>query len=203
MKISIISASQRPDSQSRKVAEYIQKEISKKEAVTEVFWKDLIDSGLPFFDDTLEENPAQQELWNPIAKELAESNAFVFITPEWNGMASPMLKNFFMYVDMELAQKPALLVSVTAGMTNGAYPIAELRASSYKNNYVCYIPNHVIVRKVGDCFLDEVVNPENKSDVIARNRIDYSLDVLVLYGKALSDMRKNTAIDWNQFDSGM
>jgi len=207
MNISIISGSQRAGSESRRVAEYIRAELGKKEGlgaeVSQVFLKDLYETALPFFDDTLEENEAQQALWKPVAEELSQSDAFVFITPEWNGMASPALKNLLLYVDMELAHKPALLVSVTSGMFNGAYPIAELRANSSKNTYVNYIPNHVIVRNAEKCFVGEAAAEDNKSDQVARKRLNFSLRSLLLYAKALGEMRKTSTIDWEEFANGM
>jgi NAD(P)H-dependent FMN reductase len=205
MKITIISSSQRSKSESRRVGEYIKKVLANKvlSLSGEIIHIDLVDLKLPFFDATLEENEELQKIWNPISKILNESDGFVFITPEWNGMASPILKNLFMFIDEEIAHKPALLVSVSAGLGGGAYPIAELRGNTSKNNYVCYIPNHVIVRNVNECLVDEVINKDNKSDVVARDRIDFSLDTLIAYAKALKNMRTSEKIDWFKFSSGM
>jgi len=56
-------------------------------------------------------------------------------------MAPAGLKNFFLYAgNTALAHKPAYLVGISASR-GGSYPIAELRMSSYKNSYLCYIPN--------------------------------------------------------------
>ena len=63
-------------------------------------------------------------------------------------MAPAAIKNFFLCVGMpELAHKPALACAVSAG-EGGAYVIAELRMSSYKNNRVCWLPEHLIARSV-------------------------------------------------------
>ncbi|MDB5258974.1 MAG: NADPH-dependent reductase [Candidatus Taylorbacteria bacterium] len=205
MNLTIISSSQRPNSESKRVGAYMLKEITKKIAAAggAASHIDLLDLGLPFFDDTLETNTAQQSLWNPISEKLAASDGFVFITPEWNGMASPMLKNFLMFVGKELANKPVLLTAVSSGMGGGAYPIAEIRGHTAKNSFACYIPNHVIIRNVNQCLVDETLKPENKSDSVARERIDFSLDTLIAYTKALKTMRSTEQTEWTRFDTGM
>ena len=74
------------------------------------------------------------------------------MTPEWNGMATPAIKNFFLYFSSSvLFHKPALIVTVSAGH-GGAYPVIELRSSGYKNTKLCYIPEHVIIREAANVF---------------------------------------------------
>jgi len=47
----------------------------------------------------------------------------------------------------ELGHKPALIVAVSSG-DGGAYPVSELRMSSYKNNRLCYIPEQVALKSM-------------------------------------------------------
>ena len=116
-------------------------------------------------------------------------------------MACPAIKNFFIYASKaELAHKPGLLVGVSSGI-GGAYPIAELRASSYKNCRLCYLPEHLIVRQV-----EKVLNgPQavDEADERIRGRIDYALDVLVRYGHALQPVREAISFDNPAFANGM
>ena len=80
---------------------------------------------------------------------VAEFDELVVMSPEWSGMVPAGLKNFFLLCGADhLAHKPGLIVGVSASL-GGSYPIAELRTSSYKNTRLCYIPDHVIVRNVG------------------------------------------------------
>ena len=46
----------------------------------------------------------------------------------------------------EFAHKPGLIVSISSG-NGGAYPISELRSSSYKNSHILWIPENIIIRK--------------------------------------------------------
>lgn len=97
-------------------------------------------------------------------------------------MACPALKNLFLYAGRrELAQKPALLVAVSGGQ-GGAYPIAEMRASSYKNCRLCYLPEHLIIRQV-ESVMGETLGEEDDRRI--RARADWSLELLLDYASAM------------------
>jgi hypothetical protein len=119
---------------------------------------------------------------------------------EWHGLPGPALKNFFLYAGLsELGHKPALLVGVSAGL-GGAYPITELRSSSYKNSRILYLPEQLIVRNVESMFNTEF--PSDESDVRIRARADWTLQILCQYDDALRTMR--TAIKHPpEFSTGM
>ena len=83
---------------------------------------------------------------NRVREQAGRADAFVCVIPEYSGMAAPAFKNIILMMsDEHMGHKPALLVGVSAGM-GGAYPIAELRMSSYKNTRLLWIPENVIVR---------------------------------------------------------
>ena len=201
MKITLVSSSMRKESQSNKIGSTI-KEVLDDRSLDSVHL-DLVNYHLPFFNADIENYKQIELVWKQISDHLANSDAFVFITPEWNGMASPLLKNFFMYVDKELAHKPALLVSVSSSATNGAYPIAELRSSSFKNNHVVFIPHHVIVRNVNAVCNFDTPDKENKDDIFIHEKINHSLDELINYAYYLSKMRSEKLFDLEKFPYGM
>ena len=99
-----------------------------------------------------------------------------------------------------MAHKPVLLVTVSAGM-GGAYPISELRASGYKNTYISYLPEHIIVRHAEKMLNDGPPADENETRM--RERIDHMLKLLKVYGKAYKGIRENTEVDVLQYPSGM
>ena len=116
-------------------------------------------------------------------------------------MVPAKLKNFFLLPNtISMAHKPALIVSVSEGF-GGSYPINELRISSYKNTHICYIPQHIIIRKVKLC-LNEEETADNDFDKLIRPRIDYSIQLLGHYCKAFISLRK-TDFNFNQFPFGM
>ena len=102
----------------------------------------------------------------------------------------------------ELAHKPALACAISAG-DGGAYVISELRMSGYKNNRLCWIPEHLIARRV-----NEICNPEDHKNNLERHRTfegraKYTLGLLISYGNSLKDIRSSGIIDHEAFPNGM
>lgn len=93
-----------------------------------------------------------------------------------------------------------MLGGISSGI-GGAYPISELRASSYKNCRLCYIPEHLIVRNV-----EKVLNmpePVSEDDRRIRARMDYNLDILLRYAQALKPLRDQIDMSNPDFTNGM
>ncbi len=204
MKYCIIVGSHRKDSESLKVAMYIEKKLKKNNQKDTVDIFDLAQIELPFWDMPMwtADSPMRKD-WVPYAKRLANAEAYIVIAPEWGGMVPAKLKNLFLLADRhEFAQKPALIVSVSSG-ENGAYPVAELRMSSYKNNYICYIPSHIIVRDAPDVLNDQKKGKSGSHDAYIKRRISYELAVLAEYAKALKKVRSSGVFDYVQFPYGM
>lgn len=204
MKITIISGSHRQPSQSMKVAQTIEKTLLDEKICDETWICELGGNPLPLWDESIwEGNPEWQERLAPISKQLAESDAFVVIAPEYHGQVPAGLKNFFlMWGKGELANKPALLVAVSSGV-GGSYPIAELRMSSYKNNRICYIPEQLIIRNVEKVLNDDPAQNIAEEDSYFRQRIPFALHLLGEYSKALQLVRSSEASDYSAFKNGM
>ena len=204
MKISIISGSHRNPSQSEKVARYIDSAIRRGQPETDTWLFTLADNPLPLWDQSVWEN---DDAWNerlaPLKEQLASSDGFVIVSPEWHGQVPAGLKNFFLLFNrFELGHKPALIVAVSSGI-GGAYPVAELRMSSYKNNRICYIPEQIIVRNVEKVLNENDADNEQVEDGYFRERIDWALDMLRGYAVALKGMRETTRIHHDKFGNGM
>jgi NAD(P)H-dependent FMN reductase len=125
------------------------------------------------------------------------------VTPEWHGQVPAGLKNFFLLFNrFELGHKPALIVAVSSA-DGGAYPVAELRMSSYKNNRICYIPEQVIVRNVEKVLNADAADNDAGADAYFRERISWALEVLAGYVGALKPMREQCRIHHDKFGNGM
>lgn len=195
--IALIAGSSRTGSQSAKVARYLRQRLIDL-GLTSPERSGLIDLGerpLPLW-------PADDKgPWADYQQQLAAADALVVIAPEWNGMACPAVKNFFLYTSKaELAHKPALLVGVSSGV-GGAYPISELRASGYKNCRIAYLPEHLIVRHV-EAVLNEG-EAAGEGDLRIRRRADYALDILSKYAEALKPVRAAIDLTDPAFTNGM
>jgi len=203
MKISIISGSHRKNSQSLKVAKFVQRTLEAG-LCDETFLLSLGDDPLPLWDQGVWDGDAQwQERLTPIKEQLASSDGVVIISPEYHGQVPAGLKNFFLlFGKAELGHKPGLIVSVSSG-DGGSYPVAELRMSSYKNSRLCYIPDHVIVRKVETALNDKTENNDQRSDPYYRERLQWSLNILKEYAVALKSVRASGATDSDKFKNGM
>lgn len=202
MKISVIAGSHRPGSQSKKVADWIAARLKQREVVVNEP-VDLGTSPLPFWDETaFTADPSPLNLaWQPISEELAACDGVVVVAPEWHGMAPPALKNLLLLCKTELAHKPGLIVGVS-GSLGGTYPVVELRLTGFKNNRICWIPDHVILRNVSK-ILNETAAEDEAADATAKGRLDHSLGILVEYAKALRGVRASGAFDAKAYPFGM
>jgi len=203
MKICIISGSHRNDSQSSKVARHYQKTLLNG-ICDEAPIIDLANNPLPLWDQGIWDG---DEKWNtllaPYRETLSSSDGFVVITPEWHGQVPAGLKNFFLiFGKNELAHKPAKIVSVSAA-DGGAYPVAELRMSSYKNSRLCYIPEHVIIRNVEKVLNENAADNNADADAYFKERIEWSLNILKQYVIALKLVRDSGATATEKFGNGM
>ena len=202
MKIGIICGSHREPSQSGKVALYLQQQLEAKKMDSWLF--KLAGNPLPLWDEGIwNDDPEWKALLEPLKKELAACDGFIVIAPEYHGQVPSGLKNFFLlFSRFELGHKPALIVGVSSG-DGGAYPVAELRMSSYKNNRICYMPDHLILRHVESILNDKPMENDESADSYFRERIDWSLDLLKGYARALKEMRQTTHVLHEKFRNGM
>jgi len=203
VKIAIISGSHRNPSQSEKVARHVEKTLQQEHGV-DTWLYTLADNPLPLWDQTIwEDNPEWKDRLAPIRQQLASSDGFVIVSPEWHGQVPAGLKNFFLLFNrFELGHKPAMIVAVSSG-DGGAYPVAELRMSSYKNNRICYIPEQVIVRNVENVLNGKAEDNDQEADGYFRERINWSLGILKAYAKAMKPMRDSVHVHHDKFGNGM
>ncbi|MCI0506420.1 MAG: NAD(P)H-dependent oxidoreductase [Gammaproteobacteria bacterium] len=203
MKLSVISGSHRDNAQSLKVATVIKNYLDA--GICDESWLfSLSGNPLPLWDQGVwDGDPEWKALLTPIRQQLASSDGFVVISPEWHGQVPAGLKNFFLLFGRnELGHKPALIVSVSNG-DGGAYPVAELRMSSYKNSRICYIPEQVIVRKVEKVLNENPADNDERSDTYYRERLQWALKILKEYALALKQVRESGVTGSDKFKNGM
>ncbi|MEH6524934.1 MAG: NAD(P)H-dependent oxidoreductase [Sneathiella sp.] len=187
-KIGIIIGSNRENSQSGRISNYIHSLLGKFQAEVSVEIFSLQEMKLPLWtEEKWQPDSNLVDLWKPYSTRLKKCEGFIVISPEWAGMAPPHLKNFLLMCDDgELAHKPGFLVGVSSGL-GGAYPIAELRMSGYKNNFLWWMPDHVLLRHVKDLFVEETPTDLDKS---LSDRLNYSLEFLVETAVAMKPVRE-------------
>lgn len=128
MKLQVIIGSTRPGRVSDRIAKWVEDE-AKNLPNTKVEILDLTDFELPFLDEPISPQYNPERKPNEKAKKwldkLAEGDAYVLITPEYNRSYSAVLKNALDYVDFQFKQKPVAIVA--HGSTGGAQAVAHLR----------------------------------------------------------------------------
>ena len=131
LNFAIVAGSSRSNSQSGKVARFLRQRLIDL-GHTQAEHSSVIDLGqapLPLWP-TDDSGP-----WAGYAEQLTRADAVLIVAPEWNGMACPAIKNFFIYASKaELAHKPGLLVGVSAGV-GGAYPIRDRKSTRLNSSH--------------------------------------------------------------------
>tara|TARA_B100000242_G_scaffold264484_1_gene212043 strand:- start:30 stop:629 length:600 start_codon:yes stop_codon:yes gene_type:complete len=199
MKLSIISTSHQKNSESKRVADILKKYIYDIDKTIEFYILDMFKSEIPLWTSEKSQNAQFWEnSYKKISKELDTSDGFLMVVPEYGGMSAPNSKNFFLlFNNGELFHKPGLIVSISSG-NGGAYPISELRSSSYKNSHIMWIPENIIIRNV------EQFSPGNHGPLIPNwmdNRINYTCKLLIKYAEFLKPIQN--FINRKDFGNGM
>ena len=202
MQIVIIVGSHRKDSQSAKVAHFLASQLMSL-GEHSCWICDLGKEPLPLWDEEIGSDAPQWSGLETLTENIDAADAFIMIAPEWHGMVPAALKNFFLVCGgASFAHKPALPVGVSVG-PGGTYPINELRTSSYKNNRLCYLPEHLIVR---NCMVvmndDSSENDEGEHSYISERSL-YCMKQLIAYADALAQVRASGAADLTPYPNGM
>lgn len=127
--ISVIVGSTRESRFSEKPAKWIADHLKKRTGV-EVRLLDLREFPLPFFDQAVPpampgRAPYENEIVKKWTAEIAQSDGFIFVTPEYNYGPSAVLKNAIDWVYPEWNRKAAAFVSY--GSAAGVRSVQQLR----------------------------------------------------------------------------
>ena len=119
MKISIISGSTRINRQSHRVSLNLF-ETLKDQSQHEIQLLDLAEFQFPVFEEVLVKHPNPPKGLVDFAKNITESDAYIFVSPEYNGSYSASLKNALEYLkENEFSKKVVGVASVSAGGMGG------------------------------------------------------------------------------------
>jgi len=195
LKLQIIIGSVRQGRQTARLGAWVGKEAAKLEGV-EVEVVDLADYTLPIFDEAISPrfNP-ERKLEGEVKRwldKLAEADAYVIVTPEYNRSVPGALKNAIDYIDFQVNRKPVGLVA--HGVTGGAQSVAHLRGI-IPGVLAVSVPE---VTYFSDRVADHVDDAGTLSEELQNrsygplNSIQTTLQDTVWYGKALKAARDNS-----------
>jgi NAD(P)H-dependent FMN reductase len=193
MKVQVISGSIRQGRVSDKVAHWTLKELQSLPNV-EAEIVDLVDYPMPLFDEVAppQYNPARTP--RPEVKKwldkLAEADAFVLVTPEYNRSFPGALKNALDYIDFQFAKKPIALVA--HGSAGGAQAVASLRITLPQMLAVTVPSATLFVGRAGEMLDDsgELTDEQAKANPYGvQGSLKTTLAELQWYGEALATAR--------------
>src|SRR6201985_3226916 len=132
MKLSVIVGSTRQGRFSEKLAQWILQQLHKREGI-ETQLLDLRDFPTPFFDQPVPpampgRPPYEHDVVKKWTAQIAASDGFVFVTPEYNYGPSAVLKNAIDSVYPEWNRKATAFVSYGSAM--GARAVQQLRETA-------------------------------------------------------------------------
>jgi NAD(P)H-dependent FMN reductase len=130
--ISVIVGSTREGRFSEKPARWILRHLKKRDGV-DAWLLDLRDFPMPFFDQPATpampgRPPFEHEVVRKWTAAIAQSDGFVFVTPEYNYGPAAVLKNAIDWVYPEWKRKAACFVSY--GSAGGARSVQQLRETA-------------------------------------------------------------------------
>lgn len=129
--IKVVAGSTREGRFSDKAASWIAEEIKKREGIA-VETLDLRNYDMPFFNEQIspshKQEPYKNEAVARFTLKIAEGDAFVIVTPEYNHGTSGVLKNALDWVYQEWNNKPVAFVSY--GSVGGARAVEQLRLTA-------------------------------------------------------------------------
>ncbi len=134
MEVAVIIGAVREGRKTPRQAKWVMKALAAMEDV-EAELVDLRDYPMPIFDEPASPRYNPRRKIDPIAQKwldkLAEFEAYVFVTPEYNHSIPGVLKNALDYVDWQLNRKPAAVVSHgSAGGARAEVALKEILSES-------------------------------------------------------------------------
>ncbi|RYY40732.1 MAG: NADPH-dependent oxidoreductase [Chitinophagaceae bacterium] len=125
MKIEIISGSPRQNSITQRVALHLQEALAAA-GTHEVGIINLKDNVFPILDSVFPTPEAAPEPLRPVAQRMFAANAFIIVTPEYNGSYSPAMQNLFDHFPKQ-HHKPFGLATASPGALGGIRAAMQLQ----------------------------------------------------------------------------
>lgn len=126
MNIEIVAGSPRKDSVTYRVALFLQKFLKEK-SEHNINIIDVRDWALPILQQEVFSNIERTpEEFKPLAKHMFEADAFIMVTPEYNGSYTPALKNLFDHFPKQ-SHKSFGIVTASPGIMGGMRASQQLQ----------------------------------------------------------------------------
>jgi NAD(P)H-dependent FMN reductase len=119
LSVIIISGSIRQNRNSHRVSLHLQSRLNEG-SQTSASIIDLSAEPIPLLNDAWDKHPEHQEVFTSLVRQMEKADAFIWVSPEYNGSFTPALKNFVDNFPLSLLKKkPIGIVSVSTGGIGG------------------------------------------------------------------------------------
>jgi len=178
MKVTILSGSIREGRQSHRAAYYVAKSLDERGIDTDLI--DLAKIPLPIYGGADENDPQLKKNIEGISGRLKSADAIIFVTPEYHGSLSGVLKNALDYYWDEFQKKPVGVVAASAGR------MAGINASTQLQHIILSLgafpmPLKLLVPEIQNAFDDEFL-PQNEKIITSTEKF---LDEFLWFSDAL------------------
>lgn len=191
MKLGIVIGTTREGRQTTKQAQWVANTAAQFEDI-EVTTIDLADYPMPFFAEPVSPRYNPNRTADPTAQKfldvLAEQDAYIFVTPEYNHSIPGVLKNAFDYLDFQMLRKPAGIVSHgTVGGARAAMHLKEIISEAQAvpvSKFVALAGMSDVIDEAGNLAETAKANPYGP-----QAGLEALLDDLLWFGQALKAAR--------------
>jgi NAD(P)H-dependent FMN reductase len=191
MNVTILLGSIRNGRKSDRVAYYLEEKLKQNGVNADVI--DLMDNPVPLMEERVGYHPQLPPVVKALSEKLHEAEALIFISPEYHGSFSGVLKNAVDYFWSEFSKKPIGVVTVSAGKFGG------INASSQLQHLVLSLgafpmPTKLLVPQVDNVF-DEKSHSYNATFVRDTERFikEYKWFADAIIGKKREDSKMSLA----------
>ena len=184
MKVAILSGTVRVGRYSHFVAEQLVNQL--KERVDHVDLVDIKAYNLPLLEYTFPNHPNPSADMTKLHQILDEADAFILVSPEYNGGPCAALKNTMDYFKKEYAQKVMAISTVSSGSLGG------MRAATTMQQMVLWYGGYPIPQMLTVPNVQNLFTPEGKlQDGSFTSNVNRFLDAFVWLSAAVVEKKKS------------
>jgi len=188
MKVTILLGSVRTGRQSHKVALYLEGLLNHRGVQTNFI--DLSELTLPIMGSTEGNTPLYSKNFEHIGRLLQEGDALLFVSPEYHGSFSGVLKNTLDHFWGEFHRKPIGVATVSSGKMGGINASTQLQHVILSLGAYA-LPLKLLVPEIQLSF-NESLEPVNKYLNKSANKF---LDEFLWFGNAIYQKKQQCSLD--------
>ena len=173
--IVIIVGTNRPNSMSRKIADYYQNILNQLDAASIIL--DLVNLPHDFTVSALYENTGKNEDFNGLRSLLEKTDKFVFIVPEYNGSYPGVLKAFIdgLPYPNSFSNKKAALVGLSSNMQGASLALSHL------NDVFSYLGMNTLALRVKLAQIRSHFNDGNISNALYKELLEMQAEQIIRF----------------------